>query len=225
MCKWLNRILTQGIFLMRNNETITEDIIQEKIPYFPMMMDIREKRFLIIGGGNIACEKLSRLRGWTSMITVVALTSSQAMDEMIHDGGFSFYQRSFVVEDLDNVDIVIVAADDIALQRFVYEEATRRKILCNAVDLAEYSHFIFPSVIQRGDLVVAISTSGASPAMAKHLKRFLEKIFSDDIGHFLEQMRNMRAALPKGKERMALLDAHARDYIEQMLTFLKKKLL
>lgn len=192
--------------------------------YFPMIMDIRGKSFLLVGGGVIACEKFSRIREWTNNISVVALEISDSMQKMADEGGVKIEHRAFTMSDLDTIDIVIVAVNDLGLQRDIFYEATRRKILCNAVDLAEYCHFIFPSIIRQGDLIVAISTSGASPAFAKYLRRFFEKIIPLDIGNFLTVMRDKRATMPKGKERMKLLDIEAQTYLTQMIEYVKKTL-
>lgn len=190
--------------------------------YLPIMLDLRGKTVLLVGGGAVACEKLGRILEWTDAVTVIASALSAPTEALAADRSLTVHRRPFAMQDLDGIDIVIVAVDDLALQRSVYEEATRRKILCNAVDLAEYCHFIFPSIIRRDDLVVAISTSGASPAMAKHLKRFWERLIPDDIGDFLRRMRRKRTELPKGKERMALLDGMARKYVAAMAETLKK---
>ncbi|MFA5215467.1 bifunctional precorrin-2 dehydrogenase/sirohydrochlorin ferrochelatase [Sulfuricurvum sp.] len=192
--------------------------------YFPMVMDIREKAFLLVGGGVIACEKFSRIREWTNNISIVALEISDSMQKMADESSVKIEHRAFAMSDLDSIDIVIVAVNDLGLQRDIFYEATRRKILCNAVDLAEYCHFIFPSVIRKGDLIVAISTSGASPAFAKYLRRFFEKLIPLDIGNFLAVMRDKRATMPKGKDRMQFLDIEAQSYMKQMAEYAKKTL-
>jgi precorrin-2 dehydrogenase/sirohydrochlorin ferrochelatase len=82
------------------------------------------------------------------------------------------------------------------------------------VDSVDYCDFIFPSYIKKDDLTIAVSTSGASPAMAKHLRQYLQNLIPESIGEFLKEMRNLRKTLPKGKERMKMLDEKAKKYIE-----------
>ena len=82
------------------------------------------------------------------------------------------------------------------------------------MDSVDYCDFIFPSYIKKDDLTIAVSTSGASPAMAKHLRRYLERVIPDGIGDFLREMKSLRKTLPKGKERMKMLDEKAENYIK-----------
>ena len=77
------------------------------------------------------------------------------------------------------------------------------------------SIFLFPSYIKKDNLTIAVSTSGASPAMAKHLRIYLQNLIPDSIGEFLQEMKDLRKTLPKGKERMKMLDEKAKNYIQQ----------
>jgi precorrin-2 dehydrogenase/sirohydrochlorin ferrochelatase len=89
-------------------------------------------------------------------------------------------------------------------------------MLCNSVDSVDYCDFIFPSYTRKGALTVAFSTSGISPSVAKYLRRAIERTIPDSIADFLEEMKTLRASLPKGKERMKLLDAKAKAYIDKI---------
>lgn len=192
--------------------------------YLPVILDFRNKKTLVVGGGAIACEKLSRLVDCTDDITIVATECSPKMEEYIEQYGLSAHRRAFEDSDLDGMDIVIAAVDSLELQSDIFAKANERKILCNAVDLPSYCHFIFPSIIRRDDLVIAISTSGASPAVAKHLKRFLNNLIPKDIGTFLTMMREKRSSLPKGKERMQMLDKLAAEYMNTVAEYASKAL-
>lgn len=184
--------------------------------YFPIMLDLRGKKVLLVGGGVVACEKFGRLIDCTSEITVVSPECTPEMEEYLSKYSIVIHRRLFEDSDLNGIDIVIAAVDSQEVQAHIFAEATKRRILCNAVDLPSYCHFIFPSVIRRDSLVVAVSTSGASPAFAKHFRRFLEKLIPSDIGDFLKMMRQKRDSLPKGKERMRMLDKEAAGYVNSL---------
>lgn len=192
--------------------------------YLPVMFDMRNKNVLVVGGGAIACEKLTRLVECTRSITVVARECSSQMEEMVEEYDLQCIRRAFEEADLEGMDIVIAAIDSLELQSQIFEMARARRILCNSVDLPAYCDFIFPSIIRRDDLIVAISTSGASPAAAKHLKRFFAALIPDSIGEFLTMMREKRNSLPKGKERMAHLDSLAAEYMHSVVQHAERTL-
>jgi precorrin-2 dehydrogenase/sirohydrochlorin ferrochelatase len=182
--------------------------------YFPAFLKLDNKKILLVGGGNIAYEKLVHLLDFTSEIDIIAKEFSKEMMERITSLRLRHEQRGYEAGDIAGYAIVIVAVDDIGLQAAIYEESQHCKCLCNAVDSVEYCDFIFPSYIKQDDLTIAVSTSGASPAMAKHLRRYLQARIPESIGAFLQEMRNLRSSLPKGKERMKMLDEKAKKYIQ-----------
>jgi len=183
--------------------------------YFPAFLKLDDKKILIVGGGNIAYEKLVHLLDFTQDIDLIALEFSDEMLQKMQERDLSFEQRGYKQGDIAKYAIVIIAVDDIPLQAQIYKESQEYKCLCNAVDSVEYCDFIFPSYIKKDDLTIAVSTSGASPAMAKHLRRYLEDLIPQSIGEFLKEMRQLRESLPKGKERMKMLDEKAKKYIEK----------
>ena len=184
--------------------------------YFPAFINLKEKDILIVGGGKIAGDKLSHLLDFTSNITIISPDISSKIDILIKKYGIKYKQRIYKQGDLKRFEIVIVAVDDISLQQQIYNEArSLPKCLVNSVDSVNYCDFIFPSYIKKDDLTIAVSTSGSSPAMAKHLRIYLQKLIPNSIGDFLKQMKNYRKTMPKGKERMEFLDKKAQDYISQ----------
>ena len=182
--------------------------------YFPAFIQLDELNILIVGGGNIAFEKLEHLLDFTNNIKIIAPYISEEMQKLINNNNLTFEKRKYIKGDIQNTGIVIVAVDDITLQEEIYKESkTYSNCLCNSVDSVSYCDFIFPSYIKKDDLTIAVSTSGSSPAVAKYLRKFLQDIIPDNIGEFLNKMKNYRKTMPKGKQRMEFLDEKAKEYI------------
>ncbi|PHR56001.1 MAG: siroheme synthase [Arcobacter sp.] len=182
--------------------------------YFPAFLQLNDKKVLLVGGGNIAFEKLERLLDFTTEVKVIALEVNTQMQELIDKKGLKLECRAYEKGDIKDYAIVVVAVDDISLQAEIFEESKSYKCLCNAVDSVDYCDFIFPSYIKENDLTIAISTSGSSPAFAKHLKYYIKNLIPSNISEFLQEMKGLRKILPKGKERMKMLDKKAQDYIQ-----------
>ena len=182
--------------------------------YFPAFIKLDNKKILIVGGGYIAYEKLDHLLDFTQDISVVSADFSDEMMSRIKKENLHFEKRNYVKGDIKEFAVVIVAVDDIPLQAEIFQESKEYNCLCNSVDSVDYCDFIFPSYIKKDDLTIAISTSGASPAMAKHLKLYLKEMIPDSISDFLQEMKGLRKTIPKGKERMKMLDEKAQNYIK-----------
>jgi precorrin-2 dehydrogenase/sirohydrochlorin ferrochelatase len=182
--------------------------------YFPAFIKLDDMKVLIVGAGNIAYEKLERLLDFTHRVEVIAADISEPMIQRLEKEKIPYEKRRYKKGDIAGFSIVIVAVDDIALQAEIYEESKQYKCLCNAVDSVAYCDFIFPSYVKQDDLTIAISTSGASPALAKHLKTYLRDLIPSTISAFLDEMKELRSSLPKGKERMKMLDQKAKAYIQ-----------
>ena len=183
--------------------------------YFPAFLQLTDKKILIVGGGNIAYEKLNHLLEFTQDLSIIASEISKDMYKTIKKYNLNFEKRDYKIGDIKDFAIVIVAVNSIILQAKIFEESKQYKCLCNSVDSVEYCDFIFPSYIKKDDLTIAISTSGSSPAFAKHFKLYLQKLIPESIDDFLKEMKNLRKSLPKGKKRMKMLDEKAKNYIQQ----------
>ena len=181
--------------------------------YFPVFVKFDNKRILIVGGGNIALRKLKYLLEFTKNITLISNEYMNEVKELININSLSYEERNYNSKDAKGFDIVIAAIDNINLQEQIYFETRKINCLCNCVDLKEYCDFIFPAYIKKGDLTIAISTSGSSPAVAKQLKIWLNNLIPNTIGDFLSQMKEYRKTMPKGIERMKFLEKKAKDYI------------
>ena len=179
-----------------------------------MFMDMENLKVLVVGGGNIATEKLEKLLDFTKEITVIASEVSIEANTLIKEHCLTLYQRAYREGDIQGFDIVIVATDTVDLHKAIYEESRGSRILVNSVDNTEYCDFIFPSYVKKDDLTIAFSTGGASPAFAKHIRRHFEKIIPDSVGVFLEKMKALRSTMPKGPERMKYFDEMVQKYFK-----------
>jgi precorrin-2 dehydrogenase/sirohydrochlorin ferrochelatase len=128
-------------------------------------------------------------------VTVVSKTFCEAFQSFNGLTAILLVQREYVSSDLDGKFLVIGATDDSDLNRRISADAQKKNMLCNIADVPEICNFILPSVIRRGDLVVAVSTSGKSPAFAKHLRKELETKFGDEYARFLDLMGAIRKKL------------------------------
>ena len=183
--------------------------------FFPMYMDMKNLKVLVVGGGYIATEKLEKLVDFTTQITVIALRVEDEAQKIIDKYKLTLHQRAYNTRDIQGFDIVIVATDTVELHKEIYDESRGSRILVNSVDNTDYCDFIFPSYVQKGDLTIAFSTGGASPAFAKQIRRHFEKIIPDSVGEFLQKMKALRSEMPKGKERMKYFDELVEEYFKK----------
>ena len=180
--------------------------------YFPAFLKIDQMKILIVGGGKIATEKIEKLLDFTTNIEVIAAHYSDEMLSHIIDHNLPYRTKNYETGDVEGFDIVIIAVDDLSLQEEIYDETRNMRTLCNAVDSVAYCDFIFPSYVKEGDLTIAISTSGASPAVARELKHYIRKVLPENIADFIAEMKEVRKQLPKGKERMHYLSEKAKAF-------------
>jgi len=184
------------------------------LSYFPALLDLSNANILIVGGGKIATDKLEKLLDFTTNITIIATNISSKMKILIDKYNLKSTIKQYEPKDLSNISIVVVAVDNIPLQKDIFEQCKKNNCLCNSVDSTKYCNFIFPSYIKKDDLTIAISTNGTSPAFAKYFKRFLLDIIPDNIGTFLTNMKNKRTTMPKGAKRMEFFANEAKQYIK-----------
>jgi precorrin-2 dehydrogenase/sirohydrochlorin ferrochelatase len=183
--------------------------------YFPIYLNLEDKKILLVGGGSIALEKLNKLLEFTKNITIIAKEVKYDTYLLIKKYSLNYHQRGYKRGDIEQFDIVVVATNDIELQKSIFFESRKSHILVNSVDNINYCDFIFPSIIKRDNLTVTISTNGASPAFSKHFRLFLENIIPKDVDNFLDKMRSLREILPKGKERMQKFDTIVKEYFKK----------
>jgi precorrin-2 dehydrogenase len=172
---------------------------------FPVCLRLQGKRALLIGAGNIADERGQQLVEAGARVRVVAPVVSANIRRLADEGRLELLERPYSLGDVHGHHLVFVATDDRRVSETVAEEARALGIWVNAADIPELCDFTLPSVGRRGPIVVAVSTSGQAPALARQLrKRFLEQV---EPGHVrLARLTGwLRKRLPRGAERMRLL--------------------
>jgi len=176
------------------------------VSFFPAYFNLSHKKILLVGGGYIALEKLEKLVDFTKDITVISKEFSSNFSSFAEEHNIEMQERLYQEGDIIGFDMVIVATDTITLHKAIFEESRASRILVNSVDDTAYCDFIFPSYLKRGDLTISISTSGTSPALAKRLRAYVEKLIPANMESFLQEMKSLRKTMPKGKERMKFFE-------------------
>ena len=172
--------------------------------YYPVFLDIAGKPVVIIGGGNIAHQKVVGLLNAGAEVTVVSPELNQEMVLLAAEGRFRHLQRGYEPGDLEGYALAFVATDDRSVNATVAAEGKERRVWVNAVDDPPYCDFIVPGIAQQGNLIVAISTSGTSPAMARKMREEIEAFLTEDYALMLELAAEVRAEL---REKNMLVDA------------------
>ncbi len=163
--------------------------------YYPIYLDIKNRNCLVIGGGSVGTRKVLTLLACGANVTVVSTAVTEKLHQLSNNGVIKLKERPFRTTDLDNRFLVVGATDNQELNFKIHAEAEHRGMLCNIADRPEVCNFILPSIVNRGDLIIAISTSGKSPAFAKKLRKHLEKEFGDEYAEFLNLMGAIRKKL------------------------------
>jgi precorrin-2 dehydrogenase/sirohydrochlorin ferrochelatase len=149
----------------------------------------------VVGGGRVGTRKVQTLLSCGARVRVVSLEASESLRRLADRGEVVLHKRAYGPGDLEGAFLVVGATDDEELNRRISADAERLRILCNIADRPQQCSFILPSVIRRGDLVITVSTSGKSPALAKKLRRELEERYGDEYAELLELMGAIRRRL------------------------------
>ncbi len=162
---------------------------------FPMFLKLEGRSCLVVGAGAIGEPKIESLLTSGASVRVIAPRVTAAVAEWARAGTIVWDAREFNSADLDGVFLVIAATSSRGVNGTIFREAQQRNILCNVVDDPEYCDFYYPAVVRRGDLQVAISTNGHSPALAQRIRRELEIQFGTEYGEWLTKLGKIRQQL------------------------------
>ena len=163
--------------------------------YYPVNLDIKNRHCLVVGGGRVGLRKVKTLITCGALVTVVGSEIGDELQLLSNSTGITIKQRPYRSTDLGNMFLVIGATDNEDVNRRISEDAEKVNMLCNIADRPKVCNFILPAIIQRGDLVMTVSTSGKSPAFAKKLKKNLEIEFGEEYAEFLCLMGAVRKKL------------------------------
>ena len=163
--------------------------------YYPIHLDINNRNCLVVGGGGVGTRKVDNLLKCGARVTVVSPEISSRLQDLSKSAPLTLRFRPYRSTDLDGMFLVIGATDDETLNRQISRDAEARNTLCNIADRPEVCNFILPSIVQREDLVITISTSGRSPALAKKLRKRLERQFGREYADLLRLMGAIRSKL------------------------------
>jgi uroporphyrin-III C-methyltransferase len=177
---------------------------------FPAFIKLARRRCLLVGAGEVALQKIPSLLAAEAELRVVAPRVHSEIAALSRAGRLEIIEREFAAGDLDGRTFLVIAAtDDPAVNAAVYEAAVERNILCNSVDDPPHCDFYFGSVVARGDLQIAISTAGESPALAQRLRKEIDEQLPGDLGPWLAEVGQLRrevlARIEPGEERKVLL--------------------
>ncbi len=159
---------------------------------FPMFLKLEKKHCLVVGAGNVGEPKIAGLLETGARVRVVALEASSAVRQWADAGKIELDLRPFHVEDLDGVFLAVVASSSRTLNERIYDEAQKRGILCNVVDVPDLCDFYYPSIVRRGDLQIAVSTAGKSPSLAQKIRQQLEKQFGPGYATWVAELGETR---------------------------------
>jgi precorrin-2 dehydrogenase/sirohydrochlorin ferrochelatase len=160
--------------------------------YYPILIQLEGMKAVVVGGGVVAERKIDVLLACHADIHVISRELTPKLSKYLEERRIKLSGHEFKDSYLDEAFVVIAATDDPLLNRQVSESASARGLLINAVDQPADCNFIVPSILKRGDLLVAVSTSGKSPAFAKKIREGLEGQFGDEYGSFLVLMGCLR---------------------------------
>ena len=189
--------------------------------YYPIMVEVEDREVVVVGGGEVAARKVQGLVEAGARVRVVAPEVCERIARAVHQGAVEWVAKRFEPSDLAGAVLAVSAADSEEVNRAVAVAARDRGVLVNVVDRPQLCSFIVPSVLRRGRLVLAVSTSGASPAVAARLRRQLEEFIGPHWEEYLELLARVRGwvlkNVPAGSRREQLLKALADPALEAMV--------
>ncbi|MGH2903402.1 MAG: precorrin-2 dehydrogenase/sirohydrochlorin ferrochelatase family protein [Solirubrobacteraceae bacterium] len=180
-------------------------------PFYIACLRLKGRRALVVGGGEVGLEKVEGLLACGAEVVLVAPAAIPALAELAAEGSITWHRRAYRADDLDGCLIAIAATDDTDVNIAVSGDAERRAMLVNVVDVPSLCNFILPAIVRNGPLAVAISTAGASPALAKRMKREIAELFGEPYATLAILLNDVRGwakgTLPTYQDRKEFFES------------------
>jgi siroheme synthase-like protein len=174
-------------------------------PVYVACLRLSRRRCVVVGGGEIGLEKVEGLLACGGEVTLIAPDAVEQLASYADEGSIAWERRPYMETDLEGAFLVIAATNDTEVNIGVYEDAERRAMLVNVVDVPPLCNFILPAIVRTGPLAIAISTQGASPALAKRMKREIAETFGEPYARLAVLLNDARgwakATLPTYQDR------------------------
>lgn len=190
--------------------------------FYPAFLDLSGKKVVIAGGGEVAERKVMALLETGAIIYLVSPKATGALNDLYKKGIITWRKERFFPEHLEGAWLVIAATSDPNTQKMIFMEAKAKNIFCNSVDAPDLCTFIVPSTVRRGDLCLAISTSGKSPALCKHLRKEMERLFPPKYASYVSLLGELRKHIisnfpteGRGEKCNTLVNPEALTWMEQ----------
>src|SRR4051794_14252712 len=173
------------------DQTCVRDMLDT--PFYIACLKLRGRKCLVVGGGAIGLEKVEGLLACDGDVTLVAPDAGPELEELAREGSIEWERREYAgAADLEGAFMVIACTDDTDVNIAVFDDAERRAMLVNIVDVPPLCNFILPAIVRTGPLAIAISTAGASPALAKRMKREISELFGEDYARLAIVLNDAR---------------------------------
>jgi len=180
-------------------------------PFYIACLKLKGRRCVVVGGGEIGLEKVEGLLACDAGVTLVSPAAVPELEDLAREGSIQWDRRQYRPEDLEGTFLVIACTDDTDRNIAIYEEAERRAMLVNVVDVPPLCNFILPAIVRTGPLAIAISTAGASPALAKRMKREVSELFGEEYAQLAVMLNDVRGwakgTLPTYQDRKEFFES------------------
>jgi siroheme synthase-like protein len=162
-------------------------------PFYIACLKLSGRRCVVIGGGDIGLEKVEGLLACGGEVTLIAPAAHPELEDLAREGSIRWERRTYAgAEDLEGAFMVIAATNDSEVNIGVFDDAEERAMLVNVVDVPPLCNFILPAIVRTGPLAIAISTAGASPALAKRMKRQVSELFGEEYARLAVILNDAR---------------------------------
>jgi len=195
---------------------------EPKPAYYPVSLNIRGRKCVVVGGGEVARRKVRALLEHGAMVTVISPNLIPELVQLAEHGEITALNREYQTGDLKDSFVVIAATDDSDTNRRIVREAKNKAVLVNVVDDAQNSDFIVPSCLRRGDVTIAVATAGRSPALARKIRTRLEKEFGEEYAALALLIDEVRTELKQRGIAVGGDDWQAALDLDKLIELLRK---